>query len=439
MFETLPEIFRTFGIPADVRTLLLFQKALEKGLIRTLGDIFNVLKGLLVREPTMLGPFTKAFYFYFLDIEIKKGEKLNNAIERSEAFDNWKNAHFVNEIEDLNQQIEAFLNEIHLTSQDIKAILDGKDIFDKDNPDLEDTNAQENQNESKLDKMADYSALSLEELLERMRKVEALQKSKHTGGSHWIGSGGISPYGNGGAAKNGIRVGGQGGGKMARAVLNDRNFFPVDVDADLKDDNMDAALASLKGIFEESAQEFLDVESTIKEGLKRGGLFLPEIKNINHQKLQVLLFIDNGGYSMMSYVKIVQKLFKKMKTRFAHDLETFYFHNTIYNCVYSDANRGKKVLIETILKKDANYRIFIIGDATMAEYEITNESVNSYESLMKRFKKTVWINPEDEKYWFHSPTIQLISKIVPMFPMTPRGIENAVNEMNKKSNFILNN
>ncbi len=85
MFETLPEIFRTFGIPADVRTLLLFQKALEKGLIRTLGDIFNVLKGLLVREPTMLGPFTKAFYFYFLDIEIKKGEKLNNAIERSEA------------------------------------------------------------------------------------------------------------------------------------------------------------------------------------------------------------------------------------------------------------------------------------------------------------------------------------------------------------------
>jgi uncharacterized protein len=437
MFDTLPEIFRSFGIPADVRTLLLFRKAIEKGLVRTLGDIYNVLKGLLVREPTMMGPFTKAFYFYFLAIDIKDGEKLNNAIQRSETFKDWKsdarNSKF--ETEDVNEQIEAFLDEVHLTTYDIQTIINRKEIFDKDNPDLADDNAQDNANTKRnLDKLADYSELSLEELLERMRKVEAQQKSKHTGGSHWIGSGGTSPYGNGGAAKNGIRVAGKGGGKMARAVLNDKNYYPVDVDSEINDDTMDAALASLKGIFEESAQEFLDVENTIKEGLKRGGLFLPEIKNVNQQKLQVLLFIDNGGYSMMAYVRTVQKLFKKMKTRFAHDLETFYFHNTIYSHVFSDANRSKKVKIETILKKDANYRIFIIGDASMAEYEITQESITSYQSILNKFKKTVWINPEDEKYWFATPTTRLIGSLIPMFPMTPRGIENAVKEMNKKKN-----
>ena len=98
--------------------------------------------------------------------------------------------------------------------------------------------------------MADYSDLSLEELLERMKEVMEKQKGKHSGGSHWVGTGGISPYGHGGAAKDGIRMGGTGGGKMARKVLGDASFYPVDLDALLNDDNVDAALAALKGVLQ---------------------------------------------------------------------------------------------------------------------------------------------------------------------------------------------
>ena len=122
---------------------------------------------------------------------------------------------------------------------------------------------------------------------------------------------------------------------MARRVLGDRNFFPVDMDKIINDDNVDAALASLKGIIEDSAHDRLDVKGTIKEGLRRGGLFLPEMQSIEEEKLQILLFIDNGGYSMSPYVILIRELFKKMKTRFAHDLETYYFHNTIYDRVFS--------------------------------------------------------------------------------------------------------
>ncbi len=437
MFETLPHHFRSFGIPSDVRTLLLFQKSMEKGLIKTLGDIFNVLRGILVKDPSQLGPYTKAFYKYFLNIDIAEGEALNDAILRSETFKTWVEKKIEDGflVDEVDQRIETFLNEIHLTSYDIKAILDGREIYNKDNPDLIDKENSENsstRNNEILERMADYSGLSLEELLERMRKVEAQQKTKHFGGNHWIGSGGISPYGNGGAAKNGIRVAGNGGGKMARAVLNDKNYFPVDVDQQIHDDTIDAALAALKGIMEDSAHDQLDVENTIKEGLKRGGLFLPEIKNIHQQKLQVLLFLDNGGYSMMPFVAIVKKLFKKMKTRFAHDLETYYFHNTIYDHVYSDVFRTKKVAIDHILKKDLNYKIFIVGDASMAEYELTQLSVKTYESLKNKFKKIAWINPEEERFWNYTPSIQLIKRLIPMFPMTTRGIENAVKEMNSK-------
>lgn len=437
MFSTLPEKFRTHGLAADIRTLLLLQKAIDKNLIRTLGDIYTVLKGIVVKEPQQIGPFTKAFYDYFLGIEIKPNESLNDAILRSEAFKNWRDNLQLNEnveTPEVEELVTKFLDEIHLTSYDIKKVLDGKELFTNDNPDLEDNQAQTPEGEAKrqLDKMADYSDLSLEELLERMKKVAEHQKTKHSGGSHWIGTGGISPYGHGGAAKNGVRVGGTGGGKMARAVLNDKNYFPVDLDKLVNDDNIDAALASLKGIVEESAQDKLDVKFTIQEGLKRGGLFIPEIKKVQQEKLQVILLIDNGGYSMSPYVKTIQQLFKKMKTRFAHDLETYYFHNTIYENVYSDANRSKPVKIETLLNKNPDYRIFIMGDAAMAPYELTQSTLNTYNALTKKFKKIAWLNPEPLQYWASTLTINVLKELVPMFPMTPHGIEDAVREMNKR-------
>jgi len=440
MFETLPERFREYGLAADVRTLLLLNKSMEKGLVKTLGDLYNVLKGVVVKDPEMMGPFTKAYYDYFLNIKIENGDKLSDAIARSETFKKWREDFIkrekLNKEYSLDELINRFLDEVHLTSYDIQSIISGKDIFDNDNPYLEDNDPQNlGDNEATkrhLDKMADYSDLSLEELMKRMEEIAKQQKSKHSGGSHWIGTGGISPYGHGGAARDGIRVGGTGGGKMARKVLNDRKFFPVDMDSIINDKNVDAALASLKGIIEESAHEKLDVPHTIKEGLKRGGLFIPEIKNVSQEKLQVILLIDNGGYSMDPYVYTIRELFKKMKTRFAHDLETYYFHNTIYDRVFSDVRRTKAVLVDRLIKKDANYRVFVIGDASMAPYELNKTSLRSFKKITKKFKKTVWLNPEPKRYWHHTFTINVLKQVVDMYPLTPRGIENAVKDMNRK-------
>ena len=219
---------------------------------------------------------------------------------------------------------------------------------------------------------------------------------------------------------------------MARKVLNGSKYFPVDMDAILNDNNVDAALASLKGIIEETAEEKLDVPMTIKQGIKRGGLFIPEIKSDEHDKLQVLLIVDNGGYSMDPYIRIVQTLFRKMKTRFAHDLETYYFHNTIYDYVYSDARRNKAVDIDRILSKDPNYRVFFVGDAAMAAYELNQTSIETYRQLKKHFKKIAWLNPEPERYWPHTFTTMVIKELIPMFPLSPKGIEDAVQQMNRK-------
>jgi len=441
MFDSLPHYFRKHKLNADVRTLLLLRKIIERGLVRTMGDLYVALKGIVTSDPKDFGPFTTAFYAYFLSIEIKKGETLEKAVERSEVFKNWKKNRYPEddenaEMPDIGELIDRFLDEVHTTTFDIKKMLSGKDILHKDDPDRpDDTDQQSEDGPRKVDKGADYSDIPLEELLERMRKVAEQQRRRHEGGDHWIGQYGRSPYGQNGAAMGGIRTGGSGGGKMARRVIGDPQFYPVDTRAILRDDNIDAALAALKGIEDETAEVILDVPKTIKEGLKQGGIFLPHEKEKVVQKVQVILLIDNGGYSMHPYIQSVTRLFSKMKTRFAHDLKVYYFHNTIYGGAYSDVRRTKFVPIDKILSNDKNYSVFVVGDADMGPYELSETSIRNWESLKKKFKRLAWLNPLPARYWAMSTTVNWLKQLLPMYPLTPEGIEKAVVEMNRKRRF----
>jgi len=395
-----------------------------------------VLKCVVVKSPEDIGPFGKAFYEYFLSIDVKPGESLEDAILRSETFEKWKHSYVEEPDIDTDEElVSKFLDQVHLTNYDIKEILSGREILDKNEADKQDEDEPredaEGIEERNLDRMADYSDVSLEELLDRLEKIKDQQRAEHGGGDHWIGTGGISAYGHGGGAKDGIRLGGTGGGRMARKVMADPNYFPVDKDRLLSDNNIDAALAGIKGVIEESAFEKLDIPKTINQGVRRGGMFLPELGSEKEEDLKVIVMIDNGGYSMAPYIKAVQDLFKKMKTRFAHDLEVFYFHNTVYNVVYTDERRRNRLTIPRLLKYDKNYRVFMIGDAAMAPYELSGESFQTLHAIRNRFKKSVWLNPEPLKYWPMTYTIQAIMQVFPMFPLTPRGIERAVQDMNK--------
>lgn len=440
MFESFPGICKEFGLHADVRALLMLRKAMDKHLINTVGDLYAFFKGILVKDPSMVGPYSQAFYHYFIGIEIRPGERLSDAINRSDTFKDWLDD-FIKSDEDraqldMEELIDRFLDEVHTTTYDIKRVLDGEEILKKDNPEMEDRSVGDDDEnvERLLDRAADFRFVDLEELRRRMQKVMDRQTGKHSGGDHWIGTGGVSPFGHGGAALGGIRVGGSGGGKMARQVFGDPQFYPVDINARIGDDNLDASLASLKGVLEETNYLYLDIPVTVKKGVEQGGLFLPVQLEKHEEKLQVLLLIDNGGYSMDYYIKPVQALFKKMKTRFQHDLETYYFHNTIYKYVYEDERRTRPIPLEKILYKDPNYRVFIIGDAAMAPYELHEGSIISWGRLTEKFRKIAWLNPVSEQHWSITWTTTMLKRMIPMYPMTPKGIDKAVREMNKKKN-----
>ena len=141
----------------------------------------------------------------------------------------------------------------------------------------------------------------METLAERLRE----QRGRHEGGSKWIGTGGTSPFGHGGFNPEGVRIGGQGGGRRAVKVWEKREFRNLDDTIELGTRNIKIALRKLRRFARDGAAEEFDLEGTIDSTARNAGLldlrFVPE----RHNAVKVLLFLDVGG-SMESQVRVCE-------------------------------------------------------------------------------------------------------------------------------------
>ena len=163
-------------------------------------------------------------------------------------------------------------------------------------------------------------------------------------------------------------------------------------------------------------------------------------------RLKVILAIDNGGWSMDPYIELVQTLFNYARAQFK-DLKTFFFHNTIYDYLWEDPQRhSKPFLVDELVRLDPETRFIILGDASMAPYELSynNGSIHMEDRsgkpsderlrfIAKTFPHSVWINPVLAQEWNYTHTIQIIRSIFPMFELTLEGLENAVAYVMRKS------
>ena len=98
-----------------------------------------------------------------------------------------------------------------------------------------------------------------------------------------------------------------------------------------------------------------------------------------------------------------------------------------------------------MIRLDPETRFFIIGDASMAPYELmaTDGSIHIEERsglpsieclnlIAKTFPHTVWLNPVPASMWDYTRTISAVREIFPMFELTIDGLEAAVAHMMAK-------
>jgi uncharacterized protein with von Willebrand factor type A (vWA) domain len=296
------------------------------------------------------------------------------------------------------------------------------------------------------DELAKLEAMGLDELMKELARRLKEQREAHHGGSKWIGTGGTSPFGHSGANPAGVRIGGDGGGSATK-IWQKREFHALDSSVELGTRNIKMALRRLRKFVREGAEDEFDLGGTIRATADNGGWLDIKLRPERRNRIKVLLFIDIGG-TMDSHIRVSEELFSAARSEFKH-LEYFYFHNMLYERVWRRNRRGYNEWIptnEVLNTYGRDYKVILVGDATMSPYEITepggsiehwNEEAGAVwmARLLAHFADAAWLNPVSPERWGHTRSIQLVQQVMDgrMFPMTLDGLDSAMALLRRRS------
>jgi uncharacterized protein len=384
------------GIPVSPTSFLTLHKALGSGLVNSLEDFYTASRTVLIKSERYFDLYDQVFAHTFQGAEMPDLESF--------------------ELDEVARvMLEAWL-------QNPEGLADLLGI-----------------DESALQK------LTPEELIEYFKERLKEQTEAHHGGHKWIGTGGFSPVGHSGYHPGGMRVGGASGHRSAVKVAMDRRYKNYSLSGPLTSALMGEALKRLRNMVPAGPKDQINVDETIYQTMKNAGEIEIVFERSLKDRLKVILAIDNGGWSMDPYVTIVQTLFDYARAQFK-DLQTLFFHNTIYGTLWKDPARYKKPQpIGHFGRLDPETRLIIVGDASMAPYELmaTDGSIHLEERsgapsieclklLAQTFPHAVWLNPVPTSMWDYTRTIGVIRAIFPMFELTIDGLEQAVNHLMSK-------
>lgn len=391
-FYTLKEV----GIPVSPTSFLTFHKAVHRGLVGSIDDLYTVARTVLVKSEKYFDLYDQVFAHVFEGMELSGTEDIEFDFLASGMLQEWlKNP---------------------------KSIADSLGVDEK-----------------KL------SSMSTEELLQYFKERLKDQKGRHDGGSKWIGTGGTSPVGHSGYHPGGMRVGGQSRQKSAVQVAAERRYRDYSTQGPLTQNSIGEALKRLRNLVPQGARDQINIDASIYQTMKNGGEIELVFERGIVDRLKIVLAIDNGGWSMEPYVNIIQTLFTYSKSQFK-DLKIYFFHNTIYDYLWADPARYRQpVKIDSFSRLDPETRLIVLGDASMAPYELLSadgsiyaleksgkSSIDQLKYLADTFNHAIWLNPIPRKNWSYTHTINIIKNIFPMFELSLDGLEKAVGHLMRR-------
>jgi hypothetical protein len=121
-----------------------------------------------------------------------------------------------------------------------------------------------------------------------------------------------------------MRVGGQSRNKSAIKVALERRYRDYAQDGPLTTSQMTEALKKLRQLTPSGPRDIVNVDKTIYETMRNAGEIEIVFDRRLADRLKVMLFIANGGWSMDPYVDVVQTLFHYANASFK-DLKIFIF------------------------------------------------------------------------------------------------------------------
>ncbi len=141
--------------------------------------------------------------------------------------------------------------------------------------------------------------------------------------------------------------------------------------------------------------------------------------------------------------RISERLFSAAsKLNHFKDFRAYYFHNCIYDKLYTNLERDEFVATTEVLREyGKKYRLVVVGDAAMAPHELLHFSgtlehaesrtkgIDWIRQIAETFPRRAWMNPLPEHSWTHYETVPLVGGLFPMFPLTVDGLSRAVRKL----------
>lgn len=384
---------RAYGLEVSLDEWLCLIDALDKGLAdNSLVEFYYLCRNVLVKSESDYDTFDMAFSAYFQGVET---------------------------IDDIPDELKEWLSQ-DATIQDLDFMPEWAKEYD------------------------------LETLRKMFQERLEEQHERHDGGNYWVGTGGTSAFGHGGYNPAGIRVGGESRHRSAVQIAGDRNFRDFRQDNQLDIRQFQMAFRKLRQFSTriDAARTELDIDETIDATCENAGLLKLVYEKPRKNSVKLLLLMDSDG-SMRSYSKICSQLFQAAdQSSHFKDFKTFYFHNCIYDYVYTDPHciDGKWIETEWLFGNlDSSHKVIFVGDAAMSPYELTARggNINWYTfnnepgimwlwKFQKRYRNAVWLNPIRQNRWeraWGARTIGMIRGVFPMYELTLDGLDQAIKKL----------
>ena len=393
MFLEFFNVLRLHGLKISLDEWLVLIDALNRGMAEnSLMEFYYLCRNVLIKSETEYDKFDQAFAEYFKGIE---------------------------SVDEIPQELRDWLSHDEL--------------------------------ERMLEDMPDWAKeYDLDTLRKMFRERLQEQTEKHDGGNYWVGTGGTSPFGHGGYNPAGIRVGGEGRHQSAIQIAGERNFRDFRQDNELDTRQFQMAFRKLRQFSSrvDAAKTELDIDATIDATCDNAGLLKLVYEKPRKNTVKLLLLMDSDG-SMRSYSRLCSQLFQAVnQSTHLKDLKIYYFHNCIYDYLYTDPYiiDGRWIETDWVFRNlGSDYKVIIVGDAAMSSYELTARggNINWYAwnnepgiDWLKKFnrfyRKVIWLNPIKESRWTHAwgaRTIQMVREIFPMYELTLNGLDKGIHKL----------
>ena len=292
------------------------------------------------------------------------------------------------------------------------------------------------------EQLAELERLTSDELMRRFLETLAAQNERHDGGNRWVGTGGRSPYGNNGTHPTGIRVGGESRSRSAMKVAEERRFadYRTDVTMDIRQTRV--ALKRLRQLTRTGPETELDLDDTIDKTCRNAGEIEMIFRAPRKNDVRLLLLMDVGG-TMDPYVDSMSQLLTALhEERGLRAFEPYYFHNCVYDHLFTRARMLTADAIPTadVLRRlDGRWKLVVVGDAAMHPAELMEPygnidprrhaqtpGIQWLHRLVDHFGRSVWVNPEPPREWDYVQSTRAIRRLFPMFHLSVDGITEAV-------------